>query len=108
MTEDCSEPFEVRIVEDCRDSEEYGIAGKLDRHYGVCLGLYEYPETWKKDDNGNPLIRVDSGDYIWGNECWWTSEIGRDELPLDLMQRVLEEHKKLVLRRATLGEISEN
>lgn len=23
---------------------------------------------------GNPLIKLDSGKYVWGCECWWGSE----------------------------------
>jgi len=97
---DYSRPFKIRVIQDCRDPTEYGPSGKLDGKYGICLGVYEFPNTWKKARNereGNPLILTDSGDYIWGCQSWWDSHPEEHKIiPLDLQQRVLELHKKLL------------
>lgn len=53
----------VRIVEDCRDNPT------ADLELGTYIGNYPY-----KDDPENPVtpkIILDSGDVIWGIECWW-------------------------------------
>ncbi|MBI4143843.1 hypothetical protein HY486_01180 [Candidatus Woesearchaeota archaeon] len=104
---DYSTPFTVRIIQDCRYPEEYGPSGKLDGKYGTCLGLYEFPNTWKKARNpdnvlkANPLILTDSGDYIWGAQCWWDPNPKENSaIPLDLLQRVLELHKKLLRKQS--------
>jgi len=86
-----SKPFKVRIIEDCRER-------RLDSHYGVCLGLYKYPNIWEKsriETDGNPLILTKSGDYIWGCECWWDPHPEKHkDTDLDLMQKILQIHKE--------------
>ena len=81
-----SNPFMVRITYDCRDGiKEYE---KLDGEYGVCLGLYDYPDVTKKSEDvmvGNPLIVTEAKDYVWGIECWWyplTEENYNDDLEI--------------------------
>lgn len=94
---DYSKPFNVRILEDCRDPADYGISCKLDGEFGVCLGLYEFPHTWKTSSGaqGNPLTLTESGGYIWGLECWWDAYPDEHkDVPLDLQQRVLQLHKQ--------------
>ena len=74
---DYSNPFRVKIVRDCRETEN-----KLNGQAGTCLGLYEHPDTTRKAPDGaekdllkyNPLIKTDGGEYIWGIECWWIDE----------------------------------
>src|SRR3989338_3090405 len=102
---DYSKPFPVRIVQDNRGPEDLGLSGKLDGKYGMCLGLYEFPHTWKEttdEINGNPLILTNSGDYIWGIDCWWDPHPEEHEkISLDLQQRVLELHK--IVLKSQLG-----
>jgi hypothetical protein len=94
-----SEPFKVRIIQDCRPEEDYGPSGKLDGHYAICLGSYVYPNISEKArtaEEGNPLLVTDSGDYIWGCECWWDSAKDNKDIPLDLQKRCLETYKGLL------------
>lgn len=99
---DYSKPFKVRIIEDCRDPEDYALSGKLDGHYGLCLGVYKYPnihEKAQKEKKGNPLILSDNGWYIWCCECWWDpNPEEHEDIPLDLQQKVLEMHKEILRR----------
>ena len=92
---DYSRPFRIRILQDCRKEEEYGLSGKLDGHYGMCLGLYDHPNIWKENSyDGNPLILTDSEDYIWGLECWFDPNPEENKhIPLDLQQKALGVHK---------------
>jgi len=94
---DFSTPFKVRIVEDCRSQEKYGLLGNLSGHIGICLGLYDHPYEWKEDpENGNPLIRMDSGEYIWGIECWFTDLVGANNKSLT---KIVEGHKRSILEK---------
>lgn len=34
----------------------------------------------------NPKIELDSGDIIWGCECWWMEEITQDTLEKDCIK----------------------
>ncbi len=97
---DYSKPFKVRIIQDCRSPEKYGRLGKLDGHYGMCVGLYKYPDISQKAETssvnpseGNPLIRTQSGEYIWGVECWFDPEPDESKLSLKLQKIILEQHK---------------
>jgi hypothetical protein len=63
---DFSKPFRVKIVSDCRDVEE-----KLNGQWGNCLGQFD---SGIEDIGENPLIETDTGERIWGYECWWASE----------------------------------
>ena len=94
---DYSKPFKVRILEDCRGPDEYGPSGKLDGHYATCLGDYVYPNTWEKsrtEEEGNPLLITNSGDYIWGCECWWDPNPDEHaDISLDLMQDAVQLYK---------------
>ena len=93
MTEiDYSKPFRVRVIQDCRGKSE-----KLDGQYGLCLGMYKRPNIWEKErieGMGNPLILTDSGEYIWGIECWWDPNPDEHDIPLGLQKIVLELHKQ--------------
>lgn len=97
-----AKPFKVRIIQDCRKTDRDRSMQKLDGHYGICLGMYNYPKVWEKarGEEGNPLILTDTGEYIWGIECWWdpNPEETKD-IPLDLQQRVLELHKANIRRQ---------
>lgn len=95
---DYSKPFRVRIIQDCRKAKE-----SLDGKCGLCLGLYEYPNKGKKMPEGIdhyseglfkyfPLIKTDSGKYIWGNECWWAKEKWSKKEPLSRLKKILELH----------------
>ncbi|MBT5022526.1 hypothetical protein HOK51_00395 [Candidatus Woesearchaeota archaeon] len=89
---DYSKPFRVMVVEDCRSE----CKGKLDQQFGTCLGLYEYDNINKKATGeiyGNPLIKTDSDEYIWGCECWWTGEALGKLIPYNQLRSELEEEK---------------
>jgi hypothetical protein len=97
---DYSRPFSVMIVEDCRDEEELGPSGRLDGQYGVCLGMYDFPDTTKKldprDENGNPLIITEEGEYIFGIRCWFTPAEKSDNLSLEKLKEGLNAYKEVV------------
>jgi hypothetical protein len=82
-------PFEVLITEDCRDEGEYDPAGCLSEKPGICLGKYD-PETNRPDKDGYPLIVAESGDEIWGYNCWWTRDT---DVPIEELREALELHK---------------
>ena len=97
---DFAKPFRVLIVEDCRPEEDLGESGRLSGQLGTCLGMYDF-ETLRQDlEEGNPLIHAESGDLIWGMECWWAVA---DDTPLDELQIQLA-LKKIELQRAAMGE----
>lgn len=41
--------------------------------YGVFVG-YEEPPEYKTVFGPNPKIQLDSGDVVWGYQCWWGPE----------------------------------
>ena len=41
--------------------------------YGEYVGDYFHPHL-QFDDFDIPLIQLDNGGYVWGNECWWYPE----------------------------------
>ncbi len=91
---DYSHPFLVRILEDCR-SDGYGPSGNLDGKYGMCLGLYDFPNTDVKLEDGDPLIITGEGDLIWGLECWWDpNPRAHADIPVDLQQELVQETKQ--------------
>jgi len=80
---DYSKPFRVRVILDCRYSLSH--RKRMDGKFGECLGLYKHPSIDDKipDDlkQGSsqgrhyiPLIKLDSGSYIWGSECFYAQE----------------------------------
>ena len=100
---DYSKPFKVRIVQDGREKEDYGPSGNLDGVYGICLGIYKFPNTWEKIEDlenrnpfeSSPLIMTEQGDYIWGFECYWDpNPEEHKDIPLDLQQKIVEKHKE--------------
>ncbi|MBI2667850.1 hypothetical protein HYX17_03730 [Candidatus Woesearchaeota archaeon] len=96
---DYSKPFRVKVIEDSRHNEELGVYGRQSGKFGICLGYYKYPNHWEKADenSGNPLILTDSGDYIWGCECWWDPNPNeKNVIPPDLEAMALEFHKAVL------------
>lgn len=63
---DYSQPFRVRIESDCRDTKD-----KLNSQWGTCLGEFD---SGLEEIGINPLIVTESGQKIWGYECWWKTE----------------------------------
>lgn len=58
----------VKIIEDCRE-----VDNKTDGQMGILLGVFPYLDL---DGNfTNPKIQLDSGEIIWGAECWWTADL---------------------------------
>lgn len=94
---DYSKPFRVRITQDCREVPK---EKKLDGAYGLCLGLFQYPDKTQKFDNpfmGNPLILTEKEEeFIWGCECWWDPNPEDNDIPLEEQQRLLEVYKKFL------------
>ncbi len=46
--------------------------GKL-RSYGEGDMEHRVPDQWPWNENSikNPCIKLDSGQYVWGFQCWW-------------------------------------
>lgn len=64
-------------------------------------GLYWFPSD-------NPRIKLDNGETIWGDECWWSKAVQTP--PLAEAQAELEKHKAILvgLARALTEEIEKN
>lgn len=109
---DFSRPFRVKVIEDCREEKEITRTGRLDGQLGWCLGMYEVPDTTKKRPDGetrdfielqpelgdegevllyNPLIYTDSGNYIWGTQCYFMKDTGwMKNIPLDVAREAVD------------------
>ena len=91
------EPKLALITEDCRDPKK--AKGNLNGHLGLYLGDFNFPSLLKLEKptapnpydkavrvdeeeelfpNGNPLILADTGELIWGIECYWGKVEGSD------------------------------
>ncbi len=91
-----SKSFPVRILKDCRDDEEYGRAGNLDRAYGICTGL-SGPHERCRD---SPKIETIYGDIIYGIECWWVPANIADKLTPNELRETLELYLERINRQA--------
>ncbi len=107
-------PFPVIIGEDCREPNDYGLAGNLTGYQGVCLGYYGFSENFRRLDelrkltsvaqvgveggikDANPLIYVPKVmEYIWGGQCNFArlEKSGPIKPTLDKIQEILAEGK---------------
>lgn len=85
----------VQIIDDCRNRQGKEDIESAKGKYGICLWQFDWGEMTDEDWNilpeidldnidlnkrlpadseeGNPLIKLENGDYIWGIECWFQS-----------------------------------
>lgn len=119
---DYSKPFRAIILEDCRNT--YGPAGSLTGQSGVCLGMYKVPDNFSVPDDlskrvldsnaeglveklsnedeevdfANPLILSESGDYIWGAQCYFSASEDLADVPIGLWLKIPEAYRELLRR----------
>jgi hypothetical protein len=72
--------------------EYLGEISILDKRYpapkGMLKGIRERAEGYGDDfDLSNPLIKLDTGGYVWGCECWW-GPADETKKKLDRMEEV--------------------
>jgi hypothetical protein len=65
-------PEQVRDDDEIRQMAERSYREAQERLAWTSEQVLEYLKT--SGLLGNPCIRLDSGDEVWGMECWWGSE----------------------------------